>query len=97
MRISYFMQISEEFLWFVIVSLGVQPTRDYANSMELDVDGLPHPGAVIWPGKPYYSTVDYSVGKHKTKRMKGQEIAVVDSVRHRFSPKSCSIGNYLVL
>ncbi|GMH37284.1 hypothetical protein BSKO_05157 [Bryopsis sp. KO-2023] len=60
--------------------LKVKPQNDYLEGDRLDVDGLPMPGAIVWPNQIYYSYVDYAVGKHKTKKLKGDEIAIVDTV-----------------
>lgn len=60
--------------------LGVHPKHNYENGDRLDLDGLPEPGAVVWPNQSFYSTLDHAVGSYKPKYMKGEEIAVVESV-----------------
>ena len=40
----------------------VQPEGVQRNEERIDVDGLPHAGAVIYPGQAYYSKVDCATG-----------------------------------
>ena len=40
----------------------VQPEGGQRNEERIDVDGLPHVGAVIYPGQAYYSKVDCATG-----------------------------------
>ena len=34
----------------------------HRNQERIDIDGLPHVGAVIYPGQSYYSKVDCATG-----------------------------------
>jgi DNA-directed RNA polymerase I subunit RPA2 len=52
----------------------------HAHSSVLGADGLPHVGAVVWPGDPTYSEVDRVSGRYKAHMLKGEEVAVVESV-----------------
>jgi hypothetical protein len=44
---------------------------------QLDVDGLPHVGAIIWPGESYYSTQDQGDKRYSAHKLKGEEVAQV--------------------
>ena len=46
-----------------------------------DVDGLPHPGAAVWPGQQYYNAVDRLTGRSRGGKLKGEETAVVEQAR----------------
>ncbi len=43
---------------------SVQPEGAHKAADLLDSDGLPHVGGAIWPGQPYYSTVDKLKSEH---------------------------------
>lgn len=43
---------------FCLVTRSIQPEGRHKAADLLDVDGLPHVGAAIWPGQQYYSAVD---------------------------------------
>ncbi|CAL8465768.1 g5304 [Coccomyxa elongata] len=60
--------------------LKVKPQGVQKNDERIDVDGLPHVGAVVYPSQAYYSKVDCTTGKAKTGALKGEEVAVVDQV-----------------
>ena len=53
------------------------PHREAAR---IGPDGLPHVGAVLYPGASYVSRVDSTTGRAKAARMKGDEVAVVERV-----------------
>jgi DNA-directed RNA polymerase I subunit RPA2 len=59
---------------------GIAPEGRHRDAAILDTDGLPHVGAVVWPGQPYYNTIDRLSGKGKGGKVKGEETAVVDQV-----------------
>jgi DNA-directed RNA polymerase I subunit RPA2 len=66
---------------------GVRPEGAHKDAALLDVDGLPHVGAAVWPGQPYYSTLDRLTGRAKAGKHKGEETAVVDQVTIVGHPK----------
>lgn len=41
----------------------VRPEGVHRNEERIDVDGLPHVGAVVYPGQGYYSKVDCATGE----------------------------------
>ena len=43
-------------------AVQVQPEGGQRNEERIDVDGLPHVGAVIYPGQAYYSKVNCATG-----------------------------------
>ena len=43
--------------------MQVQAEGSHRNEERIDVDGLPHVGAVVYPGQGYYSKVDCATGK----------------------------------
>lgn len=56
------------------------PEAAYKHAELIDGDGLPHVGAAVWPGQPYYAALDRLTGKAKGGKLKGEETAVVDQV-----------------
>lgn len=59
-------------------ALKVKPEAEHKDADRLGVDGLPHVGAVVWPGQAYYATKQgdsAKPAKHKT-----SETAIVDQV-----------------
>ena len=44
------------------MAMQVQPEGNHRNEERIDVDGLPHVGAVVYPGQGYYSKVDCATG-----------------------------------
>jgi len=58
----------------------VEPAGGHAHASVLGADGLPHVGAVVWPGDPTYSEVDRVSGRYKAHLLKGEEVAVVEQV-----------------
>ena len=40
----------------------LKPKGPHKDADRVDSDGLPHVGAVVWPGQSYYSTKDVSDG-----------------------------------
>ncbi|CAL5224064.1 g6689 [Coccomyxa viridis] len=60
--------------------LKLQSEGNHRNEERIDVDGLPHVGAVVYPGQGYYSKVDCATGKAKTGNLKGEEIGMVDQI-----------------
>ena len=59
---------------------GVVPGGQHVGAEVIDRDGLPHIGAVVWPAAEYASSRDTASGRTRTWKLKGEEIAVVDSV-----------------
>jgi hypothetical protein len=59
----------------------VVPVGKHKAAARVDVDGLPMPGAVVWPGQTYYSTKDCVTGRYKAHKLKGEEVAHVEQVR----------------
>ena len=45
------------------VERRVEPEGMHRDAATLDMDGLPHIGAAIWPGQNYYNTLDNLTGK----------------------------------
>ena len=65
-----------------VKSLGLRPaSTGHKDSERIDVDGLPHVGAVIWPHTSWASTKDCEKGRHRTHNLKGEEVATVEQVR----------------
>lgn len=58
----------------------VRTAGEYKDADHLDVDGLPHVGALIWPGETTYCTKDAVTGRYRGKKLKGEEVAHVESV-----------------
>uniref|UniRef100_A0A383WM53 DNA-directed RNA polymerase subunit beta n=1 Tax=Tetradesmus obliquus TaxID=3088 RepID=A0A383WM53_TETOB len=58
----------------------VQPAGLHKDAERLDEDGLPRPGAVIWPGQTIYTTQDVTTKKYKAHKHKGEEVAHVEQV-----------------
>jgi hypothetical protein len=58
----------------------VQPAGLHKDAERLDKDGLPLPGAVVWPGQTIYTTKDMVTGKYKAHKLKGEEVAHVEQV-----------------
>ncbi len=54
---------------------------------QLDADGLPHVGAIIWPGESYYSTQDQGDKRYSAHKLKGEEVAQVGRPAAR--PPAC--------
>lgn len=54
----------------------------HRNSDRIDYDGLPHVGAAVWPGQVYANATDTEKNKHHPSKLKGEEQAVVQQVRH---------------
>jgi DNA-directed RNA polymerase I subunit RPA2 len=46
----------------------------------VDADGLPHVGAVVYPGQAYACVVDGATGRAAASKLKGEEVGVVDRV-----------------
>lgn len=42
--------------------MQVKPQGVQKNDERIDVDGLPHVGAVVYPSQAYYSKVDCATG-----------------------------------
>lgn len=59
---------------------GLKPGGSHRNAEILDMDGLPHVGAAIWPGQSYYSTKDVATGRFKAHKLKGEEVGNIDQV-----------------
>lgn len=70
-----------------VAGKGVRPEGAHKDALVLDSDGLPHVGAAVWPGQPYYAAVDRLTGKSKSGKLKGEETAVVDQVTIVGHPK----------
>jgi hypothetical protein len=58
----------------------VQPAGLHKDAERLDKDGLPLPGAVVWPGQTIYTTKDMVTGKYSAHKLKGEEVAHVEQV-----------------
>lgn len=52
----------------------------YPDMTRIDVDGLPHVGATLWPGDNQYSMVSRLTGRARPHRLTGEEVAMVDQV-----------------
>jgi len=63
-----------------VEAYGVAPERGHADADIIDSDGLPHVGAVVWPGDRYACSFDPSKQRFKSHAMKGEEVGVVDHV-----------------
>lgn len=59
----------------------VVPVGKHKAADRVDSDGLPMPGAVVWPGQTYYSTKDTVTGRFKAHKLKGEEVGHVEQVR----------------
>ncbi|CAG9461634.1 unnamed protein product [Pedinophyceae sp. YPF-701] len=62
------------------LDLGAAPDQPLLHADRIDVDGLPHVGAVVWPSERYYSVADTTTGRTTGGATSGEEIAVVDHV-----------------
>lgn len=58
----------------------VVPVGKHKAADRVDSDGLPQPGAVIWPHQTYYTTKDLVTGRYKAHQLKGEEVAHVEQV-----------------
>ena len=47
----------------------------------LDADGLPHVGALLYPGEPFYCYLDVATGEYRVQKFKKLERACVVSIR----------------
>jgi hypothetical protein len=56
------------------------PVGKHKAAERVDSDGLPMPGAVIWPNQTYYTTKDTVTGRYKAHKLKGEEVAHVEQV-----------------
>ena len=45
-----------------VLDQGVEPLGLQSEAERVDSDGLPHVGAVVWPGQSYYTTLNKSNG-----------------------------------
>ena len=63
-----------------VAAKGVAAEASHRDAALLDADGLPHVGACVWPGQPYYHAVDRLTGRAKGGKLKGEETAVVEQV-----------------
>eukprot|EP00201_Polytomella_parva_P019467 CAMPEP_0175041304 /NCGR_PEP_ID=MMETSP0052_2-20121109/1831_1 /TAXON_ID=51329 ORGANISM="Polytomella parva, Strain SAG 63-3" /NCGR_SAMPLE_ID=MMETSP0052_2 /ASSEMBLY_ACC=CAM_ASM_000194 /LENGTH=1341 /DNA_ID=CAMNT_0016303785 /DNA_START=27 /DNA_END=4052 /DNA_ORIENTATION=+ len=73
-------------------ALHLTPAGKHKDSDRIEADGLPAPGTVIWPGQAYYGSKDLMSGRHKVHKLKGEEVAVVDSVTLIGTDKSAGGG-----
>jgi hypothetical protein len=70
----------------------VRTAGEYKDADHLDVDGLPHVGALIWPGETTYCTKDAVTGRYRGKKLKvglcsgGRDTGLHNNV-HRSSVK----------
>lgn len=48
----------------------MEPAGDYKDADHLDVDGLPHVGALIWPGETTHCTRDVVTSRYRAKKLK---------------------------
>lgn len=58
---------------------GAAPAA-HADAERVGADGLPHVGAVLYPGASYACRIDSATGRARVARLKGDEVAVVDRV-----------------
>jgi len=56
------------------------PPAPHADADRVGADGLPHVGAVLYPGASYACRLDSATGRARVSRLKGDEVAVVDRV-----------------
>eukprot|EP00798_Chlamydomonas_sp_ICE-L_P010691 gene10691-12383_t len=63
-----------------VTNLGVVPTYDNKDSDRIGPDGLPHVGAIVWPGQVNYITKDTVNGRFKAHKLKGEEVGYVDQI-----------------
>ncbi len=61
----------------------VAPMGRHRDSGLLDADGLPHPGAIVWPKQVMYSTQDATTKRFRAPALKGEEVGHIDQVRAR--------------
>ena len=45
-----------------VAAAGVKPVAGHAEAERVDTEGLPHVGAVVWPGQSYYTTLNKTNG-----------------------------------
>jgi hypothetical protein len=60
-----------------VASRGLAPLGHHKAAEQLGPDGLPHVGAVIWPGESYYCTQDLNDKRFSPHKLKGEEVAQV--------------------
>jgi DNA-directed RNA polymerase I subunit RPA2 len=58
----------------------LHPLGPHKDADRIDSDGLPHVGAVLYPGQAYACTLDTATGRASASKLKGEEVAVVDRV-----------------
>ncbi|GFH16505.1 DNA-directed RNA polymerase subunit beta, partial [Haematococcus lacustris] len=63
-----------------VLQQRLAPASNHKESDHLGEDGLPHVGAIIWPGQTVYSVKDQTTGQYKAHKLKGEEVACVDAV-----------------
>lgn len=63
-----------------VMSGRIAPAPRHRDGDHLDIDGLPFVGALVWPGEATHSTKDAVTGRFKSHKLKGEEIAHVESV-----------------
>ncbi|KAJ9526862.1 hypothetical protein QJQ45_017765 [Haematococcus lacustris] len=63
-----------------VLQQRLAPASNHKESDHLGEDGLPHVGAIIWPGQTVYSVRDQTTGQYKAHKLKGEEVACVDAV-----------------
>ena len=74
-----------------IAEKGVKPEGNHKEAQIIDIDGLPHIGAAVWPGQTYYTAADKLTGRGKSGKMKGEETAIVEQVTIVGHPKDKEI------
>ena len=62
------------------VQMNSSEEQEYKDMDRIDIDGLPHIGATIWPGNNQYSIINNSNGRSQKHILKGEEVAVVDQI-----------------
>jgi hypothetical protein len=60
-----------------VTDKGLAPLGALKAGEQLDEGGLPHVGAVIWPGETYYTTQDQGDKRFSVHKLKGEEVAQV--------------------
>jgi DNA-directed RNA polymerase I subunit RPA2 len=58
----------------------LHPLAPHRDADRVDADGLPHVGAVVYPGQAYACVVDGCTGRASASKLKGEEVGVVDRV-----------------
>eukprot|EP00210_Caulerpa_lentillifera_P003726 g3559.t1 len=63
-----------------VMRYGVAASRDYQDAVHIDIDGLPHIGAIIRPRQNLYCTFDQVTKEFHSKKLDGDETAFVEQI-----------------